>query len=54
MAEKFGLDWGAYDDIALAPTKLEDKTILLVKPQRFVNRTGKSLKRLSDRLGFTA
>ncbi len=54
MAEKFSLDWSAYDDIALAHTKLADKTILLVKPQSFVNNTGKSLKRLSDRLGLTA
>ena len=54
MAEKFALDWAACDDMALAHTKLKDNTILLVKPQNFVNNTGMSLKRLSDRLGFTA
>jgi aminoacyl-tRNA hydrolase len=54
MAEKFGLDWVASDDIALAHIKLEAKTLLLVKPQNYVNNTGKCLKWLSDALGFTA
>jgi PTH1 family peptidyl-tRNA hydrolase len=54
LAEKLGLDWAAYDGIAMAHAELTAKTVLLVKPQNYVNNTGRCLKRLSDELGFTA
>lgn len=54
LADKLGLDWVEYDGIVMAHTKRKTKTILLVKPQKYVNNTGKCLKRLSDALGFKA
>jgi aminoacyl-tRNA hydrolase len=54
LAEQLGLDWTSLDSIAFAHTKLKVKTILLVKPQKQVNNTGKCLKWLSDQLGFRA
>jgi len=54
FAKKHGLDWAVYGDIALAHTKLKGTMLLLVKPQSYVNNTGKTLKKLSDSLGFAA
>lgn len=52
LAARLGVDWATYGDVVLAHVKLESKTLLLVKPQTYVNNVGKCLKRLSDQLGF--
>src|SRR3546814_7926087 len=54
LAKRLGLTWTTHDDIALAHTSLDGKTILLAKPQTYVNNTGRCLKELSEVLGFRA
>jgi len=54
LAARLGLSWSIHDDVALAHTTLNAKPLLLVKPQTYVNNTGKCLKGLSDALGFQA
>jgi PTH1 family peptidyl-tRNA hydrolase len=54
MVERLDLTWSVHDDVALAHGKLNGKTILLAKPQTYVNNTGKCLKELSEALGFRA
>jgi UDP-N-acetylmuramoyl-tripeptide--D-alanyl-D-alanine ligase len=54
LAEKLDLEWTVYGDVALAHAKLNGKTVLLLKPQTYVNNLGKSLKELSEAVGFTA
>jgi aminoacyl-tRNA hydrolase len=52
LATEFGLDWRFYGNIALASVTLQDSTVLLVKPQTFVNQLGPALKDLSEAIGF--
>src|SRR3546814_2093161 len=54
LAARLGLSWSTHDDVVLAHTVLNAKTPLLVKPQTYVNNTGKYLKGLSDALGLRA
>jgi UDP-N-acetylmuramoyl-tripeptide--D-alanyl-D-alanine ligase len=54
LAEKLGLDWTVYGTAALAHVKLNGKTVLLLKPQTYVNNLGKTLKELSEAIGFAA
>jgi UDP-N-acetylmuramoyl-tripeptide--D-alanyl-D-alanine ligase len=54
LAEKLGLDWTVYGNAALAHAKLNSKTVLLLKPQTYVNNLGKTLKELSEAMGFAA
>lgn len=52
LAVRLGLNWQSHGDAVLAHTVVDDKTLLLVKPQTYVNNTGKCLQRLSDTLRF--
>src|SRR3546814_9036579 len=54
LAARLGLSWSTHDDVVLAHTVLNAKTLLLVKPQNYVNNTAQYLKGLSDALGFRA
>lgn len=54
LARRLGREWAAYEDFVLAFLKLNERTLLLVKPQRYVNHTGECLKALADELGFSA
>jgi len=54
LAEKLGLDWKVYGSAALAHGELNGKTVLLLKPQTYVNNLGKTLKELSEAMGFAA
>jgi aminoacyl-tRNA hydrolase len=54
LAARLSLSWSVHDDVMLAHTTMHGKTLLLVKPQTYVNNTGKCLKGLSDALGFRA
>jgi PTH1 family peptidyl-tRNA hydrolase len=46
--------WEASDDALIAWADLEVGRVLLVKPQKYVNNTGKALLRLAQLLGFTS
>jgi aminoacyl-tRNA hydrolase len=52
LAGKLGLNWKSCGNAAFAITALQDSTILLIKPQTFVNKLGPALKALSDAIGF--
>jgi aminoacyl-tRNA hydrolase len=54
LAEKLSLDWTVYGNAALAHATLNGKTVLLLKPQTYVNNLGKTLKELSEAVGFAA
>src|SRR3546814_13626280 len=54
LAARLGLAWTAQGDVLLAQTGFNGETLLLVKPQSYVNNTGKSLLWLAEALGFTA
>src|SRR3546814_10267523 len=42
LAERLALAWTAHEDVLLAHTRLNGETLLLVKPQTYVNNTGRS------------
>src|SRR3546814_8941316 len=54
LAERLALAWTAHEDVLLAHTRLNGETLLLVKPQTYVNNTGRSLLWLAEALGFKA
>src|SRR3546814_7709457 len=53
LAARLGLSWSTHDDVVLALTVLNAKSLLLVKPQTLFNNTGNSLTGISDALRFT-
>ena len=54
LANKLGLDWTVCGNAALAYINLEGNTVLLVKPETYVNKLGVALKKLSVVIGFEA
>jgi UDP-N-acetylmuramoyl-tripeptide--D-alanyl-D-alanine ligase len=54
LAKKLGLDWTVHGNAALAFVNLEGNTVLLVKPQSYVNNLGVTLKELSEAIEFEA
>jgi UDP-N-acetylmuramoyl-tripeptide--D-alanyl-D-alanine ligase len=54
MAQRLGATWQKFDDLLLAQSVVNGNTVLLVKPQNYVNNIGKTLKGLSAVLDFTA
>jgi aminoacyl-tRNA hydrolase len=54
LAERLELAWAAHEDVLLAHTCLNGETLLLVKPQSYVNNTGQTLLWLAEALGFKA
>src|SRR3546814_10941671 len=54
LAARLGLAWAAQGDVLLAQTGFNGETLLLVKPQNYVNNTGKSLLWLAEAVDFKA
>ena len=54
LAEKLAVNWEVGDDVMLAWAKRGDTTLLLVKPQAYVNNVGKVLKKLAGAVSFSA
>lgn len=53
LAERQGAKWEARGDAQIAWADLSGEKVLLVKPQKYVNRTGKVVLELSHLMGFT-
>ncbi|MGF1630370.1 MAG: aminoacyl-tRNA hydrolase [Kiloniellaceae bacterium] len=53
LAERHGLAWEKVEDAQLAQLDLRGTRTLLVKPQKYVNNTGKALLALSRSMGFS-
>jgi UDP-N-acetylmuramoyl-tripeptide--D-alanyl-D-alanine ligase len=54
VAKTLGAAWEDLGDVVLAFSVVNSRTILLIKPQRYVNNLGKVLKTLAEDIGFTA
>lgn len=54
VAQRLGATWQTLDDLLFAHSVVNGNTLLLVKPQNYVNNIGKTLKGLSGVMDFTA
>lgn len=54
LAKRFGLNWEDADKAQIAWLEQNGRNVLLVKPQGYVNNTGKCLLNLSGSIGFSA
>lgn len=52
VAERLGISWQAHDDLLYAYTIVDSNTVLLVKPQNYVNNIGRTLKGLRTIFDF--
>jgi UDP-N-acetylmuramoyl-tripeptide--D-alanyl-D-alanine ligase len=53
VAQTLGVAWQDLGDVILAFTVVNNQTVLLIKPQRYVNNLGKVLKTLAEDIGFS-
>ena len=54
VAKTLDVAWQDLGDVILAYTVVNGRTVLLIKPQCYVNNLGKALKTLAEDIGFTA